>query len=74
MQESRLASVVETEEEELGVLVQQPKRGEDIPDCGLGNVSLFDVYFGGERAAMTEWRLMGFVNSLHQLMMNMIRA
>ena len=34
MQQRRLASIVEAEEEELSVLVGEAERGENIPDCG----------------------------------------
>ena len=33
MQKSRLSSIVESQEQELGVLVEQSKGGQDVPDC-----------------------------------------
>lgn len=33
MQEGRLSSIVETEEQKLGVLVEQAKRRQDVVDC-----------------------------------------
>lgn len=42
VQEGGLAGVVETKEEQLGVLVQQPKGGEDIVDCTKQGVSILD--------------------------------
>lgn len=33
MQECRLSGIVETQEEELGVLVEQAERRQDIVDC-----------------------------------------
>lgn len=40
VQESGLAGVVETEEEQFGVLVQQAEGGEDIVDCRDQQVSI----------------------------------
>lgn len=39
VQQSRLAGIVETEEKELGVLVEQTKAREDVVDCDGTQVS-----------------------------------
>jgi hypothetical protein len=33
VKQSRLASIVEAEEEEFGMLVEQAEVGQDVPDC-----------------------------------------
>ena len=40
MKQSRLSGIVETEEEELGMLVHKTKRGEDIVDCSARRASV----------------------------------
>lgn len=53
VQKRRLAGIVETEEQQLGVLVQQAEGGEDIVDCIASPIKarsascwpLFSVYF-----------------------------
>ena len=37
-----LSRIVQTEEEEFGVLVGQAKLRQDIPDCALISASVFD--------------------------------
>lgn len=39
VQQRRLAGVIETEEQQLGVLVQQAQAGEHIPDCQSRHMS-----------------------------------
>lgn len=40
MEQCCLASVVEPEEQQLRMFVQQPERGEDIPDCRQFQISM----------------------------------
>ena len=55
MQQRGLAGIVETEEEELGVLVGEPEVGEDIPDCGEVR-SVREPWWMGARWAGAERR------------------
>lgn len=40
MQQGRLARIVETEEQQLSVLVQETKRGQNIVDCSETKTSI----------------------------------
>lgn len=40
MQQGRLACIVQTEEQQLSVLVQEAKRGQDIVDCSETRTSI----------------------------------
>ena len=73
MQKRCLASVVETEEQELGMLVEQPERGKDVPDCGVGSVSDMMVDTNRMSTMLGSMRIR-FSGSLHQLIMNMRAA
>ena len=39
VEESRLSGIIESQEQELGVLIEQSEGGQDVPDCGR-NVSV----------------------------------
>ena len=73
MEEGRFSGIVKPKEEEFGVLVEQPKRGENIPDCGIGRVSTFNK---GSRELAVNGRqhAESLGDDLHQLMMNMMEG
>jgi hypothetical protein len=43
MQQSRLSGIIQTEEQEFGMLVQESQRRKSIPDCGKMKVSVLSL-------------------------------